>query len=490
MLNVWEGTTAGSYAGANNYFNRCRFSQVGNPLQADAFRSDIFGKGGFIDAPTNEVIVSAAYIKNTLIVQFERSTWQLRYVGEYGLPFIWERISSDFGSDSTFSSVIFDNGVLTVGDRAITTGNALTVTRIDEQIPDEVFQFSNTQDGPKRVIGIRDFQKELVYWCYSDGQLQRKFPNYSLLYNYKNNTFANLRNNVTFYGVYQDPVGVTWDSLTVSWDDDDVLWDDDPDLVPLFPSIVSGNQQGFIHRYGYVTEDEPSLAITAVTIPVDTSTAVSLEIVNHNLETGETIKLTDLLFVDASGAPVATTLNDRLFNVVRVDANNIQITEWDTDSQTYITNYSRTPTSTATYIGGGQVTLFPKMYVETKDFNPYMADGNQLKISYIDFLTDVPVDDPSVTVAMSVNLYVNTSLAFQSNVIVGNRSVPTTTKEPYYVPSSDYVWHRFFATGTGQFIRVAMTYNDDLMNDPVTHQNEWTLNAMNLYTRRGGKTVL
>ena len=58
-LNVWEGTTAGGYAGAVNIPNRCRFSQIGNPLETVvpapvvdlAWRSDIFGRGGFIDAP-------------------------------------------------------------------------------------------------------------------------------------------------------------------------------------------------------------------------------------------------------------------------------------------------------------------------------------------------------------------------------------------------------------------------------------------------------
>lgn len=495
-LNVWEGTDAGGYAGAQNYFNRCRFSQVGSPVEAaavgppatGAWRSDVFGKGGFIDAPTNEAIVSAQFFKNTLIVQFERSTWNLRYVGEYGLPFIWERISSDFGSESTFSTVLFDGGVLAVGDRAIVSSESLSVNRIDEQIPDQVFEFNNLQNGPQRIIGFRDFQKELVYWCYSDGALNRKFPNYTLLYNYKNNTYANFRNNITFYGTYQDPNGITWDSLTTFWDDNDVLWDDDPDLIPLFPSTVSGNQQGYIHRYGYTSFDEPSLDIKGVTIPAGL-TAISLNVVNHNLEAGDIIYLTGLNFSQSS-APIATDLNDRIFIVAsRTDDNNFTIKEWDEVNQVYIENYVRTPTNAATYVGGGQVTLFPRMYIEMKDFNPYAAQANQVKISYIDFLTDVPVDDPNISVAMSINIFVNTSLAFQGNTLVSNRSGSTTLTAPYYVPASDYVWHRFYATLTGQFLRIAMTYNDTLMNDINTHKYEWVLNAMTIYSRSGGKTI-
>ena len=486
-LNVWEGTTAGGAALANNFYNRCRFSQVGNPIQADAWQSDIFGKGGFIDAPTNEAILSAQLFKNTLIVSFERSTWQLRYVGEYGLPFIWERISSDFGSESTFSTILFDSGVLAVGDKAIISSDALTVNRIDEQIPDQVFEFHNLENGHKRIVGVRDFQKEVVYWCYSDGDLDRKFPNYSLLYNYKNNTYANFRNNVTFFGTFQAPTGVTWDSLTVFWDNDNVLWEDDPDELALFPSIVSGNQQGFIHYYAKSSFDEPSLTITDVTIPVDEEDSISLEIINHNLEAGEIIYLTGLEFIE-SGVPIATDLNERIFQVAtRVDADNILINEWD--GENYISNYDREPTNAAEYIGGGRVTLLPKMYIEMKDFNPYAAQGSQVKISYIDFLTDVPVEDSAISVAMSVNIYVNTSLAFQGNTLVSNRSGSTTLTAPYYVEGSDYVWHRFYATLTGQFLRIVMTYNDTLMNDINTHTYGWTLNAMTIYSRPGGKQI-
>jgi hypothetical protein len=87
-LNTWEGNGAtvppnlnpGNPGSSVNYFSRCRFSQVGSPIELGpdgniiAWRSDIFGRGGFIDAPTDEAITSAIFHKNTLIVGFEHST--------------------------------------------------------------------------------------------------------------------------------------------------------------------------------------------------------------------------------------------------------------------------------------------------------------------------------------------------------------------------------------------------------------------------------
>lgn len=413
-LNTYEGTTAGGYAGAANFFNRCRFSQVGSPIDAAAWRQDQFGKGGFLDAPTNEQIIGATFLNNTLLVFFERTTWQLRYVGEYGLPFIWERIGSDFGSESTFSPVLFSENVLAIGDKAIITSNAVNVQRIDLDIPDEIFNFQNLNEGVKRVQGIRDYKRELVFWNYPDAQTQAAagvattYPNRVLVYNYRNNTWAIFRDNVTAFGTLQDPDDITWDSDTITWDDDDITWDD-VGLQSRFPFIVSGNQEGFVHKYGYTFPDEPSLSITGVSSVAST---LRFTIPNHNLAIGETIRITDLLFL-SSGAPTTTSLNNELYYVIDViDVDTITVAIWNFQTQGYETNFTYTPNlGTATYVGGGQVTYFPKPNIQTKDFNPFQQAGLQTKLSYIDFLMsqqDTP-EGVSITWATKANPCVITS---------------------------------------------------------------------------------
>ena len=119
-----------------------------------------------------------------------------------------------------------------------------------------------------------------------------------------------------------------------------------------------------------------------------------------------------------------------------------------------------------------------------------MQQGGQLKLSYIDFLTDCT---PSAV--MSIQLFINSSLSIQGNLLVGNQKNETFLTSPYYSgptpaqPISDYAWHRFYATAYGQFIRVVMTYDDDLMNELTTHQQKWVLNAMTVWTRPGGKVI-
>lgn len=476
-LNTFEGSDAGGYSNSVNIFNRCRFSQIGDPTlqgSSGSWAQDVFGKGGFIDAPINEEIISAEYYKDTLIVFFESSTWQLRYVGEYGLPFIWDKISSDYGSESTFSPTIFDDGVLAVGDRAIVSATSNTVARIDEQVPDIVFDdFRNAQQGVNRIWGIRDFQKELVYWCYSNLDDGRKFPNHTLLFNYKNNTYAKFRNNITCFGTFQLLSTVLWDDLNVFWDDDNVLWNSYASQSQ-FPAIISGNQQGFIHLFGYSSLDDVSLAITALDF---TLTPVRLTIPNHNLETNEIIFVTGILLTTGS-----STLNNQIYLVSRIDDDTIDLLQWDG------TAYVNVPGGAAvTYIGLGNVILFPKMNITTKDFNPYGDKGAQLKLAYIDFQTDV--ESSSATSAVAINLILNSSLATSGIMGVGNIQVESNLTSPYYIPGSQYTWHRFYSSLAGQYIRIQITYNDALMNLIQTHQESYELNAMTLWVRPGGRNI-
>jgi hypothetical protein len=493
LLNTWEGTTAGGNAGASNFFNRCAFSQIGDPTAADAFRRDIVGKGGSIDAPTNEEIVGAGFIKNTLMVFFSETTWQLRYVGEYGIPFIWERISADLGSDSTFSTVIFDQGALVVGDKAIISSDPNQVNRIDLDIPDQIFEFRTAQEGAMRVQGIRNFQKEVVYWTYPDFGLDRKFPNRVLLFNYRNNTFAKFRDNVTAFGTFflTDNAVTTWDSTDVFWDDDDVTWDD-PEVADNFPSITSGNQEGFVHIYAETFPDEESLSITAIDL---TQNPIQITVNNHNLEDGDFVYMQHMQFIDtATSTPVLTNLNDVIYKVQRLtpgdpnEDNIINLLKFDGEEYVYLnyTNFpSLTPTiGSATYIGGGTLALFPKLDVQTKDFSPYANRGIQVKMSYFDFLMEA-----TETAAVTINLYINTSPAVSGNLLVGNRNMTTAPTLPYYVPASDIAWYRFYATCFGQFIRIQMTYSDELMSMLSTHQQGWQLNSITLWARKGGRQI-
>jgi hypothetical protein len=434
-LNVYEGADSGTTA---KFYNRCRFSQVGDPTQQDAWISTTPGKGGFIDAPINEEIVSARFYKNTLIVFFERSTWQLRYVGDVGLPFLWERLSSDFGSESTFSTVLFDDGVLAVGDKAIVASSGSDVQRIDLQIPDQVFSFKNVLRGKERVHGKRDFFKELVYWTYTfNGDDDQKYPNRVLLYNYRNNTYAVFRDNVTVFGELQTQNGVSWD-LPIPWDDD-ISWD--TEYPKQFGAIISGNHQGWIHWYQYPdTEDikdsltnmndQESLSIKSILL--SQTNDIVIQVVNHNLKQNEIIYITGLLFIDITGDPVQTDLNNRFYQVTKVNADILSLKVWNFDTQQYTSSsfnslgYAPDPSNNDTYVGNGRVALVQNISIYTKDFNPFANNGSMMKMSYADFQTDAT---PNSSVSVDLVIDSSDSINTRGNLLVGNREVETSINQ-------------------------------------------------------------
>ena len=499
-LNTWEGSS--NYASSSNIFNRARYSAIGDPTAANAWRSDIIGQGGFIDAPTNEAITSAAFIKNTLLVTFEKSTWQLRYVGEYGVPFIWERVSSDYGSESPYATIIFNEGVLSPGDKAYLSIDSVNVRRIDEQIPDQIFQILVANNGNERVGGVRDYQRELVFWNYPnaetlfiDGASNQYFPNNVLVYNYRNNAYSVFRDNVTAFGSFQTLTGITWDSVTVTWDDDDVTWDSIQQEAQ-FPLVVAGNQEGFVFKYGYSSKDDGLLSITGINL---TTTPIQLTIVNHNLTTGEFITLFGLQFIDGSTfLPVTTSLltnpytnplQTAVYQVTFIDLNTVSIEIYDFTTNAYVNNFPFTPATTAIYVGGGTAALLPVLDVVTKDFNPYQTQGRQTMLSYVDFLTDSSDESE-----MTVNIQVNASQVIRGNLLVGNKEVETYLPSPFYnntanSPVSDYAWHRFYATVVGQYFNVEMTYDDILMNTYSTHTETWVLEAINMWAKPAGKIM-
>ncbi len=237
-----------------NYPQRARWCQIGTPFvanapptfntDADAWRSDIPGKGGYVDADTSERIVCADIIQDTLIVGFQFSIWRLRYTANEILPFIWERIDTQYGSEGTFSAVPFDESLLTISRRGIIGASFNNVDRIDLITPDQVEEIepgqavNGYQLGYQRIQGIRDFDNRLVYWIYAEEGLQT--PNKILCYNYQDNTWSTFTQSFTCLGRYKFSSDNTWQTWTSVWAGDTTTWDtNNTSINDLF--IVAGD---------------------------------------------------------------------------------------------------------------------------------------------------------------------------------------------------------------------------------------------------------
>lgn len=431
--------------------NRCRFSQNGDPLQVtpgqEGWLEDVPGKGGYIDAPTIEQIVTAQFLKDRLIVYFEQSTWELVYTGNEILPFRWQQLNTELGAESTFSHIPFDKVVVGVGNVGIHQCNGSNVERIDEKIPDAVFDIINENSGPQRVYGVRDYKTECLYWTLPT-VIGTTFPNQVLLYNYRNATWAFNDDSITAFGYFQNPSNRTWATTTATWEVLLESWNSGTTIAK-FPQIIGGNQEGFVFIVDPDTSRNASaLQINNITYP---SSVVTVSITNHNLQVDDFITLENAQGITAG----------RLIYQVRsvIDANTITLEASDISG---------------TYLGGGTVARVSVIDIYSKQFNFYIDQARNAQIQKIDFHVD-KTDNGAITIAFLPSA---TNLQLDPQIL---ETFPYTLY-PYEFQAAR-LWHPVYFSADAEFIQLRIYLNDNQMIDSDISFSDFQMHAMAIFTQ-------
>jgi len=366
-----------------SYPFRARYSAFGSPLAANAWREDIPGNGNSIDAGTQESIVSAEFIKDRLIVFFERSTWELAYTGNQIAPFTWQKLNTELGVESPFSVVPFDRFILGIGNVGIHACNGSNVERIDSKIPDKIFDIHNDNEGTNRVYGTRDYRVEMVYWAYpQNADSNFPFPTKVLVYNYATNTWSVNDDSITAFGFYQPTTpaaaGVTWDSDTVTWDDDE-SWGSGSNKA-LFRFVIGGNQEGYTFIVDpKVVVNAPVIQITNLSV---TANLVTVTAINHNMRQGDFIRIQG---VQDTAGNLDTLLNGNIYKITSDPQANAVPTP---NSFQFIFSNSAGDTLSGTYLGAGYMSRVSNIEILTKQYNPYSQQGRNVSIEKISFFVD------------------------------------------------------------------------------------------------------
>jgi hypothetical protein len=466
LLNTVETDTGGTQ---RTYQNRCRYSHNGSPLDASAWYeiNEVgYTGGGWIEAPTEEEIISASFIKDRLIVLFERSTWELAYTGDQVQPFVWQKINTELGCESPQSTVPFDKVILTVGTTGIHACNGSNVERIDTEIHDEVFKIRNTEDGPFRVGGIRDYIKEMVYWTIPyivDGEYAEVFPNKVLVYNYDNGTWALNDDTITVFGYLEQQVGPTWATAFDTWAEALYDWTEGV-IAPQPIQVIAGNQQGYVFLIDTDRAvNEAVMQISNATLAVG---VVTLTIVNHNLKNGDIIKI--------EHCQGSTELNGNNYEVSVVNANTVQIIQ----------------AALTAYEGLGVVALVSRVDILTKQFNPYISKGMNVSIEKVEFAVE-RTDNGQLDVqyfasSSDVDL---TAGAIVSGAILGDFVLdcfPYTDIYPLEA-TQKLLWHPIYFQSSGEFIQIRLYYSNDVMLTNNIVEEGFSLEGIALYTTPTGR---
>jgi hypothetical protein len=473
------------------YRQRIRWSAIGNPIadasaivtsvNPNAWRDDIRGQGGFLDIPTSQDIISVGFVRDNLVIFCERSTWQLRYTGRSIQPFQVERVNSELGTESTFSSVQFDTSLTSFGDKGMTDCDSFKSDRIDIKIPDLVFDVPYENNNNKRIYGIRDFQQRLAYWAYPFTEdYTPSFNNKRLVYNYENDSWAIFEDSFTCFGPFQTINDRTWEQATYPWSTANFPWKSG---TALFPFILGGNQQGFVSKLDQKVINGDSLYIYDINGIV--GSALNIQSRDHNLASDQIIQINNIVG-DFS------YLNGNNYKIKREDDNNMTLFSFNPVHEDFdvpvIFNGGN-------YIIGGTIRVRDNFSIQSKKFN-FMDDGQNIQLGYIDILLE-NTEDGEIT----LNVYTDYNMSEAVNTYPQNANdvtdqpdtffnsvIPTHLDFPNENNSSTKNWQRIFCPTRAAFLTTEFTLSDAQMNG-APQESDVQIDAQIMWIRRAGKQL-
>lgn len=441
---------------------------------APAWFGDQTGFGGFISAGNSQPITTVSTNEDVIIVGFSTSKVQVVFTGNELLPFVFYTINSEYGDASTFSTINMDKGVISRGSRGYIITNQRETQRVDLKIPDEVFQINLQDNGNERFTSTRDFINEWIYFTYTfrdnstDTNANNKYPDTTLLYNYRDDSWATFRETYTTYGSFKRTTGFTWATVGQvypTWADWNDPWSAGVSTL-LQQEVIAGNQQGFVVVRNIGTGESPSLSIQSFSGNVVTS-------IRHNLNEG------DYIIIDNCLGTIAQFVNGEIFSV--------RILSPDT--------FALNPNPTiagGVYLGNGTITKMYVPFIQTKQFPSYWDQGRKTRIGMQQYLLSKTNNSQ---ISLWMYLSQNSSSPYNTGFIVPdpastNNSLIYTTVL-YTCPESTnlgltpsginlqtptagqqaQIWHRKNTSLIGDTVQLAFTISDDQMRDiePVTN---------------------
>jgi hypothetical protein len=355
-----------------------------------AYYSDLTGFGGYLQAGISQAITTVTNNEDVILIGFSNRQTRLVYTGNDFEPFQFYAINSELGSLSTFSGITLDRGGLAIGTYGITETTQVSCQRIDLQIPDTIFDISNLNHGTERVNAVRDFFNEWIYFTYPTNSNPYVYPNQTLLYNYRDVTWAVFYENFTAQGTYRRSTDYTWGTLPFnSWDEWNTAWDAGVNTA-LFPSVIGGTPQGFVLVKGVETAEAQSRAISAFT---ENGGQTQITSNNHCVVVGNFV-----YFLNALGLTGINGLIGRVYEVI--DVNNFIVD---------------IPFPSGTYLGLGTFAVLTQPLVQTRQFPMYWEQGKKVRLGVQQYLLDTT---PSGQITLFIYLSQDSNDPYNSGPIV------------------------------------------------------------------------
>jgi hypothetical protein len=441
----------------------------------NAYWGDVTGLGGFISAGYSQPINTVSTNEDALILGFNNIQTRVIYSGNDIIPFNFFQVNSELGSASTFSVINFDRGVLTIGHQGIIQSAQVGAQRIDLEIPDQVFEFTATNNGSARVTAQRDYINEWVYFSYPSNRANSAvyiYPTQTLQYNYRDTSWAIFNETYTTYGQFRKSTGKTWATIGTifpTWAQWNEPWNAGSTTL-LQQQILAGNQQGFLLIRESGTAEGNSLYIQSFSGSTITSP-------DHCLFNG------DYIVITGCTGTVSSSVNGKTFQVNSATQNTFGIGP---------------NIPSGTYFGSGVIQRLYIPNIQTKQFPVSWSMGRKTRIGAQQYLLTTTANGQiELQIYLSQNANspynfgpvvpapnsANNSLIYSDTLYTCPESTnlgltpANTNLQMLTAPDQAQTWHRMNTSLLGDTVQIGFTMSNAQMTSLTAASAPATITA-------------
>jgi len=295
------------------YPQRLRYSKVADPTVWD---DTIANGGGFVDAPTGQWITGARYLKDLILVFFQKSIWVIRYTGNKDLPFRWEKVH-DYQNDAiemnaTHSTVNIADQVWAYGSTSFVGSNGFIPIQVTQNVPDITLKANQAK---RNILTTGKLECLNQIWI-AYPQADATTSDHVFVYSYEENSWTIYEIPITVFGYYRRSSSLTWNDVTDAWDDIDQSWDEfGASTAEAFPMFLGGSQTGNVWLLNDTGQDNGSSFTCSMKTSrwnpfVKAARRAKLGWVEFLVSSNDTSELTVKFYVDFDDIPYQTLTLD------------------------------------------------------------------------------------------------------------------------------------------------------------------------------------
>lgn len=222
-----------------------------------SWQDDIAGKGGFLAAPTGDVILSAEFIRDVLVVFFTNSTWIFRFTGNETAPFRWDKVNNSKSTNAPYGSIDYDERCTSIGATGLIACDGVNVQRYDVPIID-YYETNFSEQYYAQSFAQRYDNLNQGWMLYVSNETTNALvggvapgSDSALIYNFVENSWATYTFTIplTCLGTFYRQTGRTWASFNVAtvdeWENTDMAWNSFSSQKSA-PILLAGDTTGHV----------------------------------------------------------------------------------------------------------------------------------------------------------------------------------------------------------------------------------------------------